>query len=112
MIAEAGLAALWIAAAFALLFGLGSGLSSIVSGTLPLALFGTEGYGQRLGWISSARLVAAALAPFIFAAVSAGWSTPGAEALVALMGCAAALAFGGVWWSFGRKLSRPDLNPV
>lgn len=32
------------AAAFALLFGLGSGLSSIVSGTLPLALFGRVGY--------------------------------------------------------------------
>ena len=33
------------AALFTILFGLGSGLMSIVGGTLPLELFGREGYG-------------------------------------------------------------------
>ena len=58
-------AAPWLpgAAAFAVLFGLGSGLSSIVSGTLPLALFGRKGYGRRLGAISSARLIVSSFAP-------------------------------------------------
>mgnify|MGYP000735811332 CR=1 FL=1 len=37
--------------AFAILFGLGSGLTSIVSGALPLQLLGRERYGARLGWL-------------------------------------------------------------
>lgn len=98
------------AAAFAILFGLGNGLSSIVSGTLPLVLFGASGYGQRLGWISSARLVASALAPFIFAAVAAAWSTAAAELATAAVGVVAALVFGRLWWVFGRERGR-DLQP-
>ncbi|GLQ53185.1 arsenite efflux MFS transporter ArsK [Devosia nitrariae] len=54
---------------FALLFGLGSGLTSIVSGSLPLQLFGRERYGTRLGWLSSARQIASAVAPFAMAVV-------------------------------------------
>ena len=52
------------AIAFAVVFGLGSGLFSIVSGTLPLAIFGKAGFGKRLGWIGMGRLVLSALAPF------------------------------------------------
>lgn len=52
---------------FAILFGLGSGLTSIVSGALPLQLLGRDGYGARLGWLSSARQVASAVAPFCLA---------------------------------------------
>lgn len=55
------------AALFALLLGFGSGLSSIVRGTLPLALFGATSYGARLGRIAAARMVLAALAPFLLA---------------------------------------------
>jgi MFS family permease len=50
--------------AFAILFGLGSGLMSIVGGTLPLELFGRSAYGSYLGWISAARQVTSAVAPF------------------------------------------------
>ncbi|MBM3082765.1 arsenite efflux MFS transporter ArsK [Chelatococcus daeguensis] len=59
----------WLAGAvlFAVLFGLGSGLISIVSGTLPLELFGRDGYGARLGWVSAARQFTSALGPFAFA---------------------------------------------
>jgi MFS family permease len=57
------------AVAFALLFGLGSGLTSIVAGSLPLHLFGRARYGARLGWLSSARQVASAVGPFALAIV-------------------------------------------
>ncbi|MUO44683.1 arsenite efflux MFS transporter ArsK [Agrobacterium vitis] len=52
---------------FAVIFGMGNGLLSIVSGTLPLALFGSEGYGKLQGRMMAARLVASALAPFVLA---------------------------------------------
>ncbi|MCB8875837.1 arsenite efflux MFS transporter ArsK [Acidisoma silvae] len=55
---------------FTLLFGIGSGLNSIVAGTLPLALFGAEGYGARQGKIMSVRLVAGAISPFVFAVLT------------------------------------------
>jgi len=80
------------AIAFVILFGLGSGLASIVGGTLPLELFGREGYGARLGWVTAARQFSSALAPFIFATAEARmgiaatlWSTAaiGAVGIVA-----------------------------
>ena len=42
----------WFAGAmvFAICMGLGSGLTSIIAGTLPLELFGRNGYGSMLGW--------------------------------------------------------------
>lgn len=91
------------AGAFAILFGLGSGLSSIVSGTLPLVLFGTLGYGQRLGWISSARLVVSAMAPFIFSLLVGIGSTPLALWLIVLVGVCTSLCFGAIWWLYGRR---------
>jgi hypothetical protein len=96
----AGAPSVAAAATFAILFGLGNGLSSIVSGTLPLILFGADGYGQRLGWISSARLVASALAPFIFAAVASAWSTATSIWLTAAVGLAAAAVFASLWRTF------------
>ena len=72
------------AIAFVILFGLGSGLTSIFGGTLPLELFGREGYGARLGWVTAARQFSSALAPFALAMAMAGmsvatslWSTAG-----------------------------------
>jgi MFS family permease len=53
--------------AFALLLGFFSGLKSVVNGTLPLALFGRAGFGQRLGTMALFRLIPAASAPFVFA---------------------------------------------
>lgn len=75
---------------FVVLFGLGSGLISIVSGTLPLELFGREGYGARLGWVSGARQFTSAFAPFALAFMMA--RLPVADALWA----AAAIAGSGV----------------
>jgi MFS family permease len=66
VLAFSGGAVAW-AVLFAVALGFGSGLRSIVQGTLPLALFGRHGYGARLGRLSSARLVLGAVAPFVFA---------------------------------------------
>lgn len=52
---------------FACVFGLASGLNSIVRGTVPLALFGAAGYAARLGMLAGLRLASGALAPFALA---------------------------------------------
>ena len=53
--------------AFAVLFGVGQGLSYIVRGVLPLAIFGAAGYGALTGRFNLVRLVLSASAPFITA---------------------------------------------
>jgi hypothetical protein len=55
------------AIAFAVVFGLGNGLFSIVTGTLPLMLFGSDGYGKLQGRVMAARLIVSATAPFALA---------------------------------------------
>jgi MFS family permease len=77
------------AVAFALLLGFGSGLTSIVRGTLPLALFGAAGYGAQLGKMASARLVLTAIAPFVLA-----FLVENAGAVTALLSLAAIGALG------------------
>lgn len=62
-----------LAVAFALLIGTGGGLSSIVRGSVPVALFGTGGLGLRLGRLAAMRMVLGASAPFLFALSAAGF---------------------------------------
>jgi predicted MFS family arabinose efflux permease len=59
--------------AFALLHGAGNGIMTIAKGTLPLALFGAEGYGARQGWLVMPARVAQAAAPFLFGMVLQRW---------------------------------------
>jgi hypothetical protein len=47
------------------LYGAGSGIRSIVRGTLPLALFGREGYAVLMGWLAMPSLLAQAASPSI-----------------------------------------------
>lgn len=80
---------------FALLTGLGSGLTSIVAGTLPLELFGKAGYGRRLGWCTSAKQFTSATAPFAMSASMAGMGVVPSlwvVAFIALIGAAAFLS--------------------
>lgn len=56
---------------FALLHGIGNGVLTIVKGTLPLALFGPAGYGQRQGLLMVPARIAQALAPWLFGLVLA-----------------------------------------
>jgi MFS family permease len=81
------------AIAFALLFGLGSGLTSIVAGSLPLYLMGRERYGSRLGWLSSARQVASAIAPFLMALAMGSAGIGGALWLCVVLGAVAVATF-------------------
>lgn len=79
-------------AAFVILFGLGSGLLSIVTGTLPLEVLGREGYGASVGWMSAARQFTTAFAPFVFAVLMAEMGVrPSLAALLALAGVGIAL---------------------
>jgi len=45
------------------LYGSGSGIRSIVRGTVPLALFGREGYAVLMGWLAMPILIAQAASP-------------------------------------------------
>ena len=94
----AGVAALLLAGApaamaFALLHGAGNGIMTIAKGTLPLQLFGHQGYGARQGWIVLPARVTQAAAPFLFGLALQRWGagalwlsgTLGLSAFMALM---------------------------
>jgi predicted MFS family arabinose efflux permease len=80
---------------FALLHGAGNGILTIARGTVPLAIFGPESYGYRLGLLGAPARIAQAAAPLLFAfliehagtwtlAVSAGLSLAALAALLAV----------------------------
>ena len=81
---------------FAVLIGLGSGLNSIVSGTLPLELFGRKGYGALLGWVTAARQTASALAPFGLSLAMAHLGVAPSLGLAGLTGAGALVCFGSI----------------
>ena len=77
---------------FAVLYGMGDGIKTITMGTLPLALFGPEGFGARLGWIAFIRMSVNSSSPFLFAWITeayGGWTSFSAMALFILMGLGA-----------------------
>ncbi len=55
------------ATGFALMYGMSNGIMTINRGTLPLALFGPEGYARLLGWLAVPVLLAQATAPTLSA---------------------------------------------
>ena len=58
---------------FALLHGAGNGILTIAQGTLPLALFGSHGYGRRQGLLMVPARFAQAAAPFLFGVCLHRW---------------------------------------
>jgi hypothetical protein len=52
--------------AFALFYGAGNGLLTIARGTVPLAVFGPYGYGERTGLLGAPARAAQAVAPLLF----------------------------------------------
>jgi MFS family permease len=86
------------AVVFAVLFGLGSGLTSIVSGSLPLELYGRENYGTRLGWMSSARQTASALSPFLIAVMIATIGVVPALLVCVGLGVVSVTTFAAIAW--------------
>jgi MFS family permease len=61
-----GLAGGGAASVFAIFHGTGNGILTIARGTLPLAIFGPENYGYRLGIIGAPARMAQAAAPLLF----------------------------------------------
>ncbi len=60
---------------FVILHGLGNGILIIAKGTLPLALFGPQGFGRRQGWLTMPAKFAQAIAPFTFGIALTQWGT-------------------------------------
>ena len=54
------------AVAFTVFYGAGNGLLTIARGTVPLAVFGPHGYGERTGLLGAPARAAQALAPLLF----------------------------------------------
>jgi hypothetical protein len=75
------------AAGFAVLYGMSNGIMTINRGTLPLALFGADGYAQMLGWLAVPVLLAQATAPTLTAPLIAAL-----PALDVFLACGAAAA--------------------
>lgn len=79
--------------AYALAFGLGNGIMTVVIGTLPLAMFGAQGYGQRQGLLMVPARMTQASAPFLFGLALEQWQL---GALWVLM-LAASMAATALW---------------
>jgi MFS family permease len=54
------------AAVFAAFYGAGNGLLTIARGTVPLAIFGPQGYGARTGLLGAPARASQAFAPLLF----------------------------------------------
>ena len=80
-----------VAAVFAVLHGAGNGILTIAKGTLPLVLFGPQGYGARQGWLLLPARIAQAMAPFTFGLALDRWQA-GAMWMTGALGVAAFLA--------------------
>lgn len=78
---------------FAVIYGMGQGLESIAKGIVPLALFGTQGYGAILGKIAMGGLFVSSGAPWIFAVVRESWGPMAGLILMTVAGALAALAY-------------------
>jgi len=79
------------AAVFGILHGAGNGILTIAKGTLPLVIFGPQGYGHRQGLLMVPARIAQALAPWLFGLALDRWGA-GALAVSATVGALAFLA--------------------
>lgn len=80
----------WLAMPFTLLHGAGNGILTIARGTVPLAVFGPENYGYRLGLLGAPARILQAGAPIAFGVLIDRF---GAQALmISSLTCLAATA--------------------
>jgi hypothetical protein len=99
------------ALAFTVLFGITNGLTTIVRGAVPLALFGTKGYGEVLGILATPYLVLNALAPMVFAMVTDRFGIHAATVGVAVVGLVAWLSIELMsWWYRAPHRHMPEQN--
>lgn len=81
---------------FAVFFGIGQGLTSIIRGVLPLHYFGTAGYGRTMGTLSGIRMVLSAAAPVTIIFVNEEVGLAAAIGCLLLMGAVGLLAMIGL----------------
>lgn len=93
----------WLAMPFTVLHGAGNGIFTIARGTVPLAIFGREHYGYRLGLLGAPGRLLQAVTPLGFGVLI---DVAGAYALLvsALISVAASTALLGV----GKNTARPE----
>ena len=76
---------------FTLLMGASQGVITIVRGAVPLALFGSNGYGAVLGMLATPVLIVNAASPTLFALIVDRWGWPAGQAVL-VAACAASWA--------------------
>jgi hypothetical protein len=77
---------------FTLLAGASQGVVTIVRGALPLALFGSEGFGAVLGLLATPILIVNAASPTAFALIVEQWGWTGAQAVLVATAAASWIA--------------------
>jgi hypothetical protein len=92
-----------VAATFMVMFGMANGLITIARGAVPLALFGSAGYGHVMGRIGRVSLAMQAIAPLTLAFAAEHGSDRIALAIVAAL---ALISFAGLI-----AMRRPDGKP-
>jgi MFS family permease len=73
---------------FAVLHGMGNGILTIANGALPLALFGSKGFGARQGWLMFPARFAQAAAPLAFGLALDRWGAASLGLTAGLVLCA------------------------
>jgi MFS family permease len=110
----AGAGGLPLAVAFTLLMGASQGVISIVRGAVPLALFGSQGYGAVLGVIATPVLIVNAAAPTVFTWIVDRWGW-GAGRVSLLVGCSAgclAMELMSRWYESRRTADAAEARPA
>ncbi len=87
-----------LVAAGVVLYGAGTGLRSILRGTLPLALFGVEGYATLMGRLAFPILIAQSVAPSLGAVILDHAGAAGLEAAL--------------FWAAGANVALAALLPL
>jgi MFS family permease len=90
--------------AFALLYGIGNGLLTIVRGTMPLVLFDHRTYGATVGRLLTPSFLLSAVAPLAYAVVIEHFGNAAALILSAVMG---AVIFAAALWLWASRRHRP-----
>ncbi len=100
-----GSASLPLVVAFTLLMGASQGVITIVRGAVPLALFGTKGYGAVLGAIATPVLVVNAASTTVFAWIVDrwGWGPARVSLLVSCSAAWLAMEFMSRWYERRRE---------
>ncbi len=101
---------LYVIVAFTLLMGASQGVITIVRGAVPLALFGSRGYGAVLGMLATPVLIVNAISPTIFAMIVDRWGWRVAQIVLVAISASSFLAI--EWMSRWYEARRRDARAM